>query len=190
MALELTLIAVYRCSYQLLNNETIALPWIYSVGDRLGLYPIAYASRVAYYQAHPLAARSAGYSNSTDLALLRHVCAQYIMAFPWRLADGTFARPIDWLSDGYISWPPRAVWVDDSYMGTAVLAATGAALGEPDFLAEAALQLLGFDRHLRDPTDNLCVWCCARQHAAPPTLPHHRHPRVLLTAAHCWACDG
>lgn len=31
--------------YELLHNETIFLPWIYSVGDRLGLFPIAYATR-------------------------------------------------------------------------------------------------------------------------------------------------
>jgi hypothetical protein len=46
---------------------------------------------------------------------------RYIYGYPWHLPDGTISRPITWPEEGLVDPRGGGVWVDDMYMGTALL---------------------------------------------------------------------
>ena len=50
---------------------------------------------------------------------------KYIYGYPWHLEDAwsTLSRPISWLDEGFISLRAGGLWVDDTYMGTALTSA-------------------------------------------------------------------
>lgn len=110
------------CGYELLHNTTIAQPLLDAlegtVGDHLGLFPIAYLARARYRGlGHPSAA--------ADLQVARTTVEDYILQFPHRVpkglpAAGTFART---------GGDPREnttgaatfLWGDDQFMGLTLL---------------------------------------------------------------------
>ena len=74
--------------------------------------------------------------------------AQYIYGYPWHLPDSTVSRPITWLAEGFLSPRGGGVWVDDMYMGTALLLSYSRLTGERQHLEEAGQQLVRTAGHL------------------------------------------
>ena len=74
--------------------------------------------------------------------------AQYIDGYPWHLPDSTVSRPITWLAEGFLSPRGGGVWVDDIYMGTAVLISYSRLTGERQHLVEAGHQVVRTAGHL------------------------------------------
>ena len=135
-------------AYKILHDDRILFPWGYSIGDHIALYPVAYAARVKYYQ-------NATYVNKTDVTLCNSVAKRFVLGYPHRLLDGTVSRSVGWGAD-YFPANSSAVWVDDSFMGTALLAHSLTLLDSPVLFADyTADQLLHFVLHLKDPQTGL-----------------------------------
>eukprot|EP01121_Diplochlamys_sp_Union-15-3_P000347 TRINITY_DN10325_c0_g1_i1.p1 TRINITY_DN10325_c0_g1~~TRINITY_DN10325_c0_g1_i1.p1 ORF type:complete len:368 (-),score=49.12 TRINITY_DN10325_c0_g1_i1:181-1284(-) len=134
-------------AYKVLHNITI--PWGGAIGDNLGLFPIAYLSRVNYYNKHPTSA----YNNATDIKLSLEVANRYVIPWPNRLPDGTISRFGGW--PGEKSNGATFVWADDEYMGSTLLFRLAKTLDKKDFAEMAANWLVLFDKHLFDTSAGL-----------------------------------
>jgi rhamnogalacturonyl hydrolase YesR len=131
-------------AWSVLNNVTV--PWTSAIGDEVGLMPIAYLSRADFYN------ESAG---SQDWTVATRVADEYVLPWPFRLADGTIGRTVGW--PGQPVDNASFVWSDDGFMGI-TLAARLARHGAPNaqaYLAWAVSQQLDFAAHLQDPGTRL-----------------------------------
>ena len=92
--------------YKILNNESLSLngssiiwPWLLSIGDTIGLFPIVYGDRQRYY-----ANSSAGKSHQIDkdIYVMEETVKNYIFGYPWHLEDETISRPYSWPAEGLV----------------------------------------------------------------------------------------
>lgn len=141
--------------YNLTHNLTS--PWGYSVGDGIGLYPIAYLSRALYYGEPYSPAPGANLSVNWRVALT--TADKYVLAWPKTLPDGTISRDQGWTGQPDVN--ASFLWSDDQFMGTTLLArlgALGVPLGMPnakaylDFVARQQVQFAGY---MQDATTGL-----------------------------------
>ena len=137
-------------AYAVLHN--VSVPWGYSVGDDMGLFPIAYLSRAMHLRTP--------FGVGDDWKLVLAVCEQYVIGWPLRLADGTISRKVGWGPAGNGSGPAVFLWQDDQFMGTALLARVARYPGAPQALARryaaaAAAQQLQFAGYCQDPSSGL-----------------------------------
>ena len=139
----------HEFGFRILHNESLTyngtsmfLPWLYSIGDNIGLFPIVYGDR------HSYATMSDLYSQEQDLYILSEVVDKYIYGYPWHLPDGTISRPITWLSEGFLEPHGTGVWVDDMFMGTAVLVEWAKITGDVEYLEYACWQLKRITEYL------------------------------------------
>jgi len=118
------------------NDSSVILPWLYSIGDNIGLFPIVYADRNKY------GSTPGGHSAEDDLYIVKEVVDKYIYGYPWHLPDGTISRPMTWLAEGFFDLRGGGVWVDDMYMGTALLVDHAKLSGDIKHLEYAGTQLI------------------------------------------------
>lgn len=136
--------------YRILHDDRMLFPWGYSIGDHIALYPVAFAARARYSTA------SSASDPSSDVALCNAVSKRFVLGYPHRLADGTVSRSIGWPPLDLTPHNASAVWVDDSFMGTALITHSLPFLEDSDMYANyAATQLLHFVEHLSDPSSGL-----------------------------------
>ena len=72
-------------AFKVLNN--ISMPFDAEVGDRTGLFPIAYLARIAYHNMS---------RDSPDWTVATGTAARYVVPFAPHLPDGTFSRAAGW----------------------------------------------------------------------------------------------
>ena len=89
--------------YQILHNVSLSnngslviWPWLLSIGDNIGLFPIVFGDRLRY-----------GTFNdseriSKDLYIMEETVKNYIYGYPWCLKDKTLSRPYSWPSEGLL----------------------------------------------------------------------------------------
>jgi len=144
--------------YRILHNESLTyndtssvLPWLYSIGDNIGLFPIAFADRLERATLTDL------WKAEEDRWIVQQVVERYIYGYPWHLPDGTISRWISWPAEGFLEPRALTVWVDDMFMGTALLAAWSRISGEVEHLDYAAGQVLRLTEYLHrgENKDNL-----------------------------------
>lgn len=131
-----------------LANFTV--PWGYSVGDDMGLFPIAYLSRATYSHAP--------FGVGVDWELALRVADEYVLGWPLRLPDGTMSRHAGWTGEPDVN--ASFLWDDDQFMGLALLARIAR---HPDCPAERArrhvdaiaAQQLAFAGYLQDASTGL-----------------------------------
>jgi hypothetical protein len=99
--------------YKIVHGEPI--PFGRSIGDVVGLYPIAYLHRATYYSNHT---KPSSYNISEDQFISKEVASLYILPWPTRWTDSTISR------DYQGHWPKEKdtgehqyVWGDDAFMG-------------------------------------------------------------------------
>ena len=136
-------------AWAVLHNKTV--PWGYSVGDDMGLFPIVYLARA-------LAGR-VPYGVGDDWALASGVAEGYVLGWPLRLPDAsrTISRAASW---GTEPTNNSSLWDDDLFMGVALLSRMARAPGAPaavaqkyaNFLAE---QHVAFAHYLQDGASGL-----------------------------------
>eukprot|EP01120_Amphizonella_sp_Union-15-10_P003123 TRINITY_DN1346_c0_g1_i2.p1 TRINITY_DN1346_c0_g1~~TRINITY_DN1346_c0_g1_i2.p1 ORF type:complete len:395 (-),score=47.50 TRINITY_DN1346_c0_g1_i2:73-1257(-) len=132
--------------YKVLNN--IRIPWTSTIGDEVGLFPIAYLARLSYYRKHP----SGLYNRSMDINISTLVATEYVVPWPVRLKDGTIAADLGWPGqEGHGTF----VWADDSFMGTGLLSHLSLLLDRRDLANIAGSMLLLIDSHLFDSASGL-----------------------------------
>ena len=125
----------------------------YSIGDQLGLMPIAFMARAE-------AARTP-YPSGDDWKLAETVADEYVLTWPLRLPDGTVSRHVG-------SWGPGEpdegngsfLWSDDVFMGTALLCRLATTPGVPAsnaraYARAAGTQLTQFAAHTQDKATGL-----------------------------------
>ena len=76
------------------NGSSILWPWLLSIGDNIGLFPIVYGDRIRY--------GTQDYSNLQDLYIMSETVEKYILGYPWHLEDGTISRPYSWNNEGLV----------------------------------------------------------------------------------------
>ena len=136
-----------------LRGDNMSAAQGYSIGDELGLMPIAYVARA-------VAAR-VPYPRGDDWRLAEAVADRYVLGWPLRLRDGTVSRHVG-------SWGPGEpdagngtfLWGDDQFMGTALLCRLARTPGFPAAKARAyvdavAAQMVLFAAHVQDPATGL-----------------------------------
>lgn len=116
-------VSAQACAFTLLHNTTIAQAQLdaleATVGDHLGLFPIAYLARARRRgRAHP------GFAADLQVALT--TVERYILRFPHRVpsdlpASGTFARTGGDPRENSTG-APTFLWGDDQFMGLTLLA--------------------------------------------------------------------
>jgi len=141
----------HEFGHRILHNESLTyngtsmfLPWLYSIGDNIGLFPIVYADRLKYSTMPSL------FSPEQDSYILSETVEKYIYGYPWHLPDGTISRPITWLSEGFLEPHSTGVWVDDMFMGTAVLVEWAKLTRDSHSLSYAVQQVLGMASYLEN----------------------------------------
>eukprot|EP00937_MAST-01D_sp_MAST-1D-sp2_P001954 g1954.t1 len=120
-------------------TKSVPMPWGYSIGDRVGLYPITYLER----------------GTDGDVALALAAAKLYLLPWPRRWTDGTVARDTGDNWPGEQDDPGHAsfIWGDDAFMGLTLLARLAAAgAGSPAdraaFRAAAGAQHAHYVAHL------------------------------------------
>merc|ERR550519_625389 len=83
-----------------------------------------------------------------DRYILSEVVDKYIYGYPWHLPDGTISRPLTWLNEGFLEPHGTAVWIDDMFMGTAVLVEWAKLTGDAQHLQYAGEQILRMSEYL------------------------------------------
>jgi len=132
--------------YKILHG--ISIPMGGAVGDSVGLYPISYLARAAYYHAHP----DSKYNNETDLKIAEIVSNQYILGWPHHLSDGTISRTSGWSGEPAGS---QFLWDDDMYMGLTLISRV-AVLQKNSTLADIAGKMqVTFAAHVLDSGSSL-----------------------------------
>ena len=76
------------------NGSSILWPWLLSIGDNIGLFPIVYGDRIRY--------GTQDYSKLQDLYIMSETVEKYILGYPWHLEDGTISRPYSWNNEGLV----------------------------------------------------------------------------------------
>ena len=138
--------------YGVLNGQNETDAQGYSIGDELGLMPIAYVARAV--------AHGTPYPSGDDWRLAETVADEYVLGWKLRLPDGTVSRHVG-------SWAPTEpdvnasfLWGDDQFMGTALLCRLAQTPGFPPAKARAyvdavAEQAVLFASHVQDPATGL-----------------------------------
>ena len=75
------------------NGSSILWPWLLSIGDNIGLFPIVYGDRIRY---------GTNANISDDLYIMSETVEKYILGYPWHLEDGTISRPYSWNNEGLV----------------------------------------------------------------------------------------
>jgi len=127
-------------AYKALHN--ISIPFSGSIGDDVGLFPIAFLARLQYYKNHP----DAKYDNTTDLQIAIRIAERNVLQFPRRLKDGCISRAGGW--GGEKGDNNSFVWADDQFMGLTVLFRLAKLLNNQQYADAAAEWLVLFDEHL------------------------------------------
>ena len=102
-----------------------------------------------------------------DLYIMEETVKHYIFGYPWHLEDTTISRPYSWPSEGLIELSGQvhsqlivaqvlgifqnsfqAVWVDDIYMGTALLSELAYHSKNQTYALQAAHDVLRLQRRL------------------------------------------
>ncbi|XP_059090012.1 uncharacterized protein LOC131885847 [Tigriopus californicus] len=131
------------------NGTSNLFPWLTSIGDVIGLFPIAYADRLL------LAQDESSYSTQNDMFLIQEVVDKYIYGYPYHLEDGTISRPISWFDEGFLELHGKALWVDDMSMGTSLATSLSLLTGNVSYVLTSVQQLLQFHDYLFDVEENL-----------------------------------
>jgi hypothetical protein len=132
--------------YKILHN--IDIPFGGAVGDSVGLYPISYLSRAAYYNNHP----DPKYNNETDLKITEIVSNKYILGWPKHLTDGTISRSSGWSGEPAGS---KFLWDDDMYMGLTLISRVAAYQKNSTLANIAGKMQLTFATHSMDTSSSL-----------------------------------
>jgi len=131
--------------YKILHD--IKIPFGSAIGDSVGLFPIAYLSRVQYYNSNP----DSSYNNQTDLEIATKVASTYIIPWPKTLSDGTFSRSSGWSGEPS---GDEFLWDDDQYMGLTLLARLSVILKQKDYAQKVGKMQLTYAQRLED-TDSV-----------------------------------
>lgn len=141
-------------AYILLHNNSFRFDS--AIGDRKGLFPLAYLYRARFFGRNPGLAPP-GYNRTRDIWIAEEGARRFVLAFPHRLKDGTIARLV-----GGPYWPPTTspsyLWGDDQFMGLTLVCGLAAELQTSEWVAAvgwAAKQQSQFRAHMADSADNL-----------------------------------
>ena len=77
------------------NGSSILWPWLLSIGDNIGLFPIVYGDRIRY-------GTTQNANIPDDLYIMSETVEKYILGYPWHLEDGTISRPYSWNNEGLV----------------------------------------------------------------------------------------
>eukprot|EP01060_Flectonema_neradi_P016320 TRINITY_DN22924_c0_g1_i1.p1 TRINITY_DN22924_c0_g1~~TRINITY_DN22924_c0_g1_i1.p1 ORF type:complete len:407 (+),score=70.41 TRINITY_DN22924_c0_g1_i1:38-1222(+) len=126
----------------ILTNQ--AIDWGYSVGDKVALYPTAYAVKLHF---------EGGTSTEQELV---NKAANLIKTYPHQLTvtstnESTVSRQVTWPAVGSFSPEGRGIWGDDAFMGSSILIATTVR----DHLVEAGKQIHAIHLILSSNDNNL-----------------------------------
>ena len=124
-------------AYNLTHN--ISMDWGYSIGDHVGLYPIAYLERGLAKRANTVSAgaRPGADDGQADIALAVQAADEYVLAWPQRWADGTISRDSGDVWPGEVNHDHSFIWGDDAFMGLTLISRLAAAgLGNDWQMAE------------------------------------------------------
>ena len=90
--------------YKILNNESLSLngssiiwPWLLSIGDTIGLFPIVYGDRQRYANSQMVKIH-----HHDDIYVMEETVKNYIFGYPWHLEDETISRPYSWPAEGLV----------------------------------------------------------------------------------------
>ena len=138
--------------YGVLHGLNMTAAQGYSIGDELGLMPIAYLARAV--------ARGTPYPSGDDWRLAELVADQYVLGWRLRLPDGTVSRHAGSWGPGEPDVNASFLWGDDQFMGTALLCRLAQTPGFPAAKARAyvdavAAQAVLFAAHVQDPASGL-----------------------------------
>lgn len=105
-------------AYKVAHGETV--PWGRSIGDNIGLYPIAYLAR---------AELGLGSNATLDRYIADQVAQRYILGWQERWTDGTISRSVvgSWPGEKSDATNASIVWGDDAFMGLTLAARLAAA---------------------------------------------------------------
>lgn len=126
-----------------LNGSLIFWPWILSIGDNIGLFPIVFGDRQRHASNPDLTA-------SEDLYIIQETVTRYIDGYPWHLKDGTISRPYSWPSEGLLELTGQALWVDDILMGTLLKSELAYHTLNQSYALQAASDILKLQFYLVD----------------------------------------
>jgi hypothetical protein len=132
--------------YKILHN--IDIPFGGAVGDSVGLFPISYLSRVAYYNAHS----DPKYNNASDLKIADIVSNKYILGWPKHISDGTISRSSGWTGEPAGS---EFLWDDDMYMGLTLISRLAVVQKNSTLANIAGKMQVTFASHVMDKTSSL-----------------------------------
>ncbi|XP_041365889.1 unsaturated rhamnogalacturonyl hydrolase YesR-like [Gigantopelta aegis] len=124
-------------------QHNISVPFHHAVGDKIGMFPIAYLNR----------ASEQSVTTGPDVDLAKAVAELYVLKFPHKLPDGTFARTRGWKGNNHTT--PTYVWIPDAYIGVTLLARLSRMLRNEEYAKFIAKQRISFNNHLQDQTDGL-----------------------------------
>ena len=109
-------------------------------------YPIVHLARMTFYNL----------SQDTDeWTVATRTAQRYIDAWPFHLADGTYARKSGW--PGQPANTPTFVWADDAFMGVLLLTKLIARnyTNSSVYLEVTSRLMRSYAAHLRDPSTGL-----------------------------------
>lgn len=136
--------------YQILHNKSLSLngslifwPWLLSIGDNIGLFPIVFGDRQRYTSNSDMTA-------DNDLYIMEETVKKYIEGYPWHLKDGTISRPYSWPSEGLLELTGQALWVDDILMGTLLMSELAFHTRNQSYALQAATDILKLQTYLLD----------------------------------------
>ena len=102
--------------YKILHNESLSYngssviwPWLLSIGDNIGLFPVVYGDRQRYSKKD-----LAMLTRNQDLYIMQETVDKYILGYPWHLTDGTISRPYSWPAEGLIELTGQVCRIDHS----------------------------------------------------------------------------
>ncbi|XP_041366689.1 unsaturated rhamnogalacturonyl hydrolase YesR-like isoform X1 [Gigantopelta aegis] len=124
-------------------QHNISVPFYHAVGDRIGMFPVAYLNR----------ASEQSITTGPDVDLALAVAEQYVLKFPIRLSDGTFSRIRGWKGNNFTT--STYLWLDDTYMGFTLLARLSRMFKNEEYAKFIAKQRISFNKHLQDRNDGL-----------------------------------
>jgi hypothetical protein len=99
------------------------IPWGYSIGDVIGLFPFAYVRRATHYSLSKFPP-PANYNVTQDRFIATEVAKRYIAGWPIHWTDGTITRdtPGHWPEELKQKKEHQFVWADDAFMGLTLVA--------------------------------------------------------------------
>ena len=78
------------------NGSLVIWPWLLSIGDNIGLFPMVFGDRLRY------GTYNDPERSSKDLYIMEETVKNYIYGYPWHLDDKTLSRPYSWPSEGLL----------------------------------------------------------------------------------------